>query len=74
MNERNVNWVERAVLKKNMLWNERGVSCCEFWIYEYLCLLHFSLIFKFILIYLLDVLFVLKIEGIFRKENPTQKA
>ena len=32
------------------------------------CLLHF-LIFKFILIYLLHVLFVLKIEGIFGKRK-----
>jgi len=33
----------------------------------------FVLIFKFILIYLLHELFVLKIEGIFGKKNPTQK-
>jgi len=33
----------------------------------------FVLIFKFILIYLLYVLFVLKIEAIFRKKNPTKK-
>jgi len=34
----------------------------------------FVLIFKFILIYLLHVLFVLKIKSIFgRKKNPTQK-
>jgi len=30
--------------------------------------------FKFILIYLLHVLFVLKIKGIFEKKNPTQKS
>jgi len=34
---------------------------------------NFILIFKFILIYLLHVLFELKIEGIFGKKNPTQK-
>ena len=33
----------------------------------------FVLIFKFNFIYLLHVLFVLKIEGIFRKKNSTQK-
>jgi len=33
----------------------------------------FVLIFKFILIYLLHVLFVLKIESIFVKKNPAQK-
>jgi len=33
----------------------------------------FVLIFKFILIYLLHVLFVLKIKGIFGKKNLTQK-
>jgi len=33
----------------------------------------FVLIFKFILIYLLYVLFELKIEGIFRKKNTAQK-
>jgi len=32
----------------------------------------FVLIFKFILIYLLHVLLVLKINGIFEKKNPTQ--
>jgi len=31
------------------------------------------LIFKFILIYLLHVLFVLKINDVFEKKNPTQK-
>jgi len=31
------------------------------------------LLFKFILIYLLNVLLVLKIKGIFEKKNPTQK-
>ena len=31
------------------------------------------LIFKFILIYLLNMLFELKIEGIFEKKNSTQK-
>jgi len=33
----------------------------------------FVIIFKFILIYLLHVLFVLKIKGIFEKKHPTQK-
>jgi len=33
----------------------------------------FVLIFKFILIYLLHLLFVLKINGIFEKKNSTQK-
>jgi len=33
----------------------------------------FVLIFKFILIHLLHVLFVLKIKDIFEKKNPTQK-
>jgi len=33
----------------------------------------FVLILKFILIYLLHMLFVLKIKGIFKNKNPTQK-
>ena len=33
----------------------------------------FVLIFKFILIYLLHVLLVFKVKGIFRKKIPTQK-
>jgi len=33
----------------------------------------FVLILKFIFIYLLHMLFVLKIKGIFEKKNPTQK-
>jgi len=33
----------------------------------------FVLIFKFILIYLLHELFVLKIKGIFEKNSPTQE-
>jgi len=37
------------------------------------CLLYFFKIFKFILIYLLHVLFVFKIEGIFGKEKVSPK-
>jgi len=36
--------------------------------------LEIFLIFKFILIYLLHVLFVLKIGGIFEKKQPTKKS
>jgi len=43
------------------------------YIYFYIVFVTFVLIFKFILIYLLHVLFVLKIEGIFGKKNSTQK-
>jgi len=38
-----------------------------------LCLLHFIFIFKFILIYLLHVLFVLKIEGIFGRKIQSKR-
>jgi len=39
----------------------------------YIMFVTFVLIFKFMLIYLLHMLFVLKIESIFEKKNSTQK-
>jgi len=42
-------------------------------IYIHIVYVTFVLIFKFTLIYLLHVLFVLKIEGIFEKKNSAQK-
>jgi len=41
--------------------------------YIHIVFITFVLIFKFIYIYLLHVLFVLKIKCIFEKKNPTQK-
>jgi len=41
--------------------------------YIHIVFVIFVLIFKFILIYLLHVLLVFKIKGIFKKKNPTQK-
>jgi len=41
------------------------------YIYIHIMFVTFVLIFKFILIYLLHVLFVLKNEGIFGKKSPT---
>jgi len=41
--------------------------------YIHIVFVTFVLIFKFILIYLLHMLFVLKIKGILTKKNPTQK-
>jgi len=43
-------------------------------IYIHIVFVAFILIFKFILIYLLHVLFALKIEGIFGKKNSAQKS
>jgi len=43
-------------------------------IYIHIVFVTFVLIFKFILIYLLHVLFVLKIEGIFGKKNSSKSA
>jgi len=45
----------------------------DIYIYIYIVSVTFFLIFKFILIYLLYVLFVLKIEDIFKKKNLAQK-
>jgi len=42
-------------------------------IYTHIVFVTFFLIFKFILIYLLHVLFVLKIKGIFEKEKSNPK-
>ena len=41
--------------------------------YIHIVFITFILIFKFILIYLLHVLLVFKIKGIFKKKIPTQK-
>jgi len=51
--------------------NDRGKK--QTYIYIHVMFVTFVLIFKFIFIYLLHVLFVLKIEGIFGKKSPTRQ-
>jgi len=51
--------------------NDKGKKIKHIYLYRG-C--YIFLVFKFILIYLLHVLFVLKIESIFEKKNPAQKS